>query len=106
MVAVLTVKRGDTWRFECVRTDEDGAPAPLTGVDIASEITLGRTRKALSVEVTDAAAGKFSLSLSAFETAQLAARSYRADVEFTENGVVESTDTFLISVIEDITNAG
>lgn len=105
-VAILKPKRGDTWRFPCIRTDENGDPVNLSDTTIAAELVYGTSRKSFDVEVTNATAGEFDLTLSAFDTAQLKTKPYKSDIEFTEFGVVESSETFLVDVIEDYTNAG
>lgn len=106
-MATLSAKRGDTLTINGTRTDRTtGAAVSLVGASVACEIKIGATRQALGVEILDAASGTFRLSLDAETTASLRVGLWRSDVEFTDaSGQVVSTDTFLLQVIEDVTNA-
>ncbi|MCA1777286.1 MAG: hypothetical protein LC676_17235 [Loktanella sp.] len=62
---------------------------------------------ALSTVIVDAAAGLFALQLDPVNTEQAQPGIWRADVEFTDaGGAVDSSSTFTITVLEDVTNAG
>ena len=101
----LTCKRGDTLDIAGQHTDIAGNPASLTGTTVASAMQLGAVRVVMLVTVIDAAQGTFTLGLTPIETAALSVGLWLSDVEFTNSsGAVVSTETFLISIVEDITN--
>lgn len=103
----LTCKRGDTFKFDGQHTHPvTGNPESLTGSTVASAMQLGAVRVVLLVTILDAAQGTFRLSLTPTETAALSVGLWLSDVEFTNaSGDVISTDTFIISIGQDITNA-
>lgn len=102
----IEVKRGDTWEIQCTRTDSGGLPVDLAGITIAAEMQRGSWTVSLSSEVISASNGTFKLTKAAAQTALVAAVPYRCDVEFIDSeGTVQSTETFLVDVVEDITNA-
>ena len=106
-MSTLTVKRGDTLTITGTRTDSGGSAVSLVGASVACEIVYGSLRQSLTTEITDAAAGEFTLSLSAATMEGLRTGVWKGDVEFTDaSGNVASTDTFLLQITEDITNAG
>jgi len=101
----LTCKRGDTLTIAGQHTDIAGDSASLTGTTVASAMQLGAVRVVLLATVVNASQGTFSLSLTPVQTAALSVGLWSSDVEFTNaSGDVTSTDTFLISIAEDITN--
>jgi len=112
----IPFKRGDTFDMALTWVEPDGTtPKDLTGVTIKSEVRAGVFTDELTVTVTDAAAGEFSLTRAFADTedwpltqptvgAALPAQMF-CDVQFTEAGVRVSSDTFEIIVLEDITDA-
>jgi len=101
----LTCKRGDTFKVDGQHTDIAGNPLSLTGSTVASAMQLGAVRVVLLVTVIDAAQGTFTLGRTAAQTADLSVGLWLSDVEFTNgSGEVVSTDTFIVSIVEDITN--
>lgn len=101
----FSVKRGDTLALSCTRTDSNGDPVTLTGSGAATMKARRGTEIDLTYTVISAAAGTFRLSATAAATATWKLGVYRCDVEFTSGSTVASTETFLIHVEEDITNA-
>lgn len=97
-MATLYIAQGDSV------TISGTAPGSLSGVTIAAEMTQGARRVAFTPTITSVGAGTFTLGLTAAATADLSG-VWRADIQFTENGTVESSDVFLVSVLEDVTNA-
>lgn len=103
----INFKRGDTLAIACTRKNSVGAPVNITGMTILSKVRNGAFEDSLVVNVTDAAAGEFTLSRSAANTAAWPLTAdgsiMRCDVEFTDGSNVNSSETFAINVIEDIT---
>lgn len=104
-MAGFRLKRGDTWTFECIRTDSNGVPVDLTGTTIASEIVRDNIKKALIVTLTNPVNGAFTLTLDSIDTSTLVKGVFFGDIEFISDGVVSSSETFDIQLEEDITNA-
>lgn len=104
----INFKRGDTFSLLCTRQDSAGAPVNLTGYTITSTARVGTSfSDILTVTITSAAAGQFTLSETAANTANWPISSDASimycDVQFVFSGVVKSSETFIINVIEDIT---
>lgn len=101
---MLTLKRGDTWQVDCVRTDSQGAIVSLTGVSIASKFKIGAIEHSFAINITNASQGEYSLEMTAADSAEVLPRIYECDVEFTEvDGTIRSSVTFNIQVVADIT---
>lgn len=91
--------------IEGTRVDANGDAVSLSGLSISSQMVRSANRVALSVVIVDAAAGRFNLSLTAAQTADLAVGSWISDVEFRDpSGNVVSSDTYTIFVVQDVTN--
>ena len=105
-MATINVKRGDTLSLDCTRTDSAGSVVPLSGSG-AAEMTsfVNDTTISLNYSVLDAGAGQFRVSAPAAETINWSLGVYHCDIEFTVGSDVQSTETFLINVTKDITNA-
>lgn len=93
------MKRGDTFTASCQRVGVD-----ITNTTIRSQLRLGAWRYTLTVTKTDAANGEFTLSAPASDTKHWPAGVASWDVEYTDNGVVASTDTGLLTIEEDVTH--
>lgn len=101
-------KRGDTLSLGCKWTDNNGTPINLVGYTIASQVKAVGFFANLTVVVTNAALGEFNLSATATATSTWPITSSQAsrtfcDVQFTVSGVVASSETFQVVVLEDIT---
>lgn len=100
---MLNFKRGDTFLVEATLTN-GGTPVDITGWTIRSQIRRNNQLiAALTVTITDAEAGKYTLessgSTSSWPVAQL-----RTDIEYTtDTGQIVSTETYYINCVEDIT---
>lgn len=103
-MATITHKRGDTFVLSCTLENE-GNPVDITSFTITSQIrdTLDAVLQSLTVTVTDAAAGAFDLSATAAQTETWGVQSYLCDIEFVDGGEVNSSETFTINVLKDIT---
>ena len=105
----INFKRGDTFSLECTRKDSSGVPINLTGYTITSTAKVGTSfSDVLTVTIINAAAGIFTLTETATNTAAWPISSDASimycDVQFVLSGVVKSSETFVINVIEDITS--
>ena len=104
-MTTITHKRGDT--FELSSTIENAG----VGVDITSWTISSQARdeadavlQTFTVTKTDAANGAFTVSATAAQTELWPIGSYQMDIEFIEGGgEVNSTETFTLSVLRDIT---
>jgi len=103
-MATITHKRGDTFELSCTLENE-GNIVDITNFTITSQLRLpdDTLLQALTVTVTDAAAGAFTLSATATETEGWDVASYQCDIEFIDDGEVNSSETFVLNVIKDIT---
>ena len=104
MVNRITHKRGDTFSAACTYQGADGEPEPLAGYAIACKMRRAALVFAFTVTITDAPTGRYVISATAEQTAALEPGIWRADIEYSIDGAVSSTDTFQIEVIEDITH--
>lgn len=101
---VIEFKRGDTFFLECTRTTSAGVAFDLTGYTITAQVRVDDFLGDLTVAITDAAAGEFTLSATQVQTALWPVARINCDVQF-DNVTVESTETFIIDNLEDITRA-
>lgn len=107
-MATIYHKKGDTLSYSCSWKDSSGAAINLTGYTLASQVRATSFVDTLTVTVTDAVNGLFSLSATATQTATWpvtdgALSSLFCDVQFTLGSTVVSTDTFQIIIAQDIT---
>jgi len=108
MANEVTAKRGDTFGEDVIAYADDAMTQPrdLTGVVIACQgkHTTGQ-KITFSIAVIDAANGLFRIEADAATTATWPPGLYDVDIEFKEGVAVNSTDTFRLNLLEDITNA-
>jgi hypothetical protein len=105
-VKEVRTKRGDTFSLSCTRTTQAGVPVNLTGYQIRAQMRDGADALvyAFTPTITNAAAGEFVLSAPASTTETWTPARYVVDIEFTSpNGVKDSSDTFIIQVVPDVT---
>ena len=122
-MANINHKRGDTFQLNFTLTDSADAAVDLTNYDVRAmardatgtlKVTWNETNS--GVNITSAANGEFNLKseaeYSSLPTGQLATEDWplgvlNVDIEFTDTSAtpdsVSSSDTFTITVIEDIT---
>jgi hypothetical protein len=101
-------KRGDTFSLECEWTDKDGLPLNLTGYTITSKVKTTGFEDTLVVTIVNAAAGLFTISRSAVNTASWPVTDspkslLKCDIQRVSGALVRSTQTFFINVEEDVT---
>src|SRR6056297_930669 len=103
-MATITHKRGDTFELSCT-LENQGVAVDITNFTITSQLRLSDDTllQALTVTVTDAAAGAFTLSATSTETEVWDVAAYECDIEFIDDGEVNSSETFVLNVIKDIT---
>lgn len=103
-LTVITHKRGDTLSPTCNYYEADGkTPASLVGVTIRSQIRDADDNlvHAFVVQVTDAAAGEYVLG--GLNTATLALGDYLWDIEYSQNGAIDHTDTVQLKLVKTVT---
>ena len=99
----IEFKRGDTFLLTCTYKVDDVA-SNIDDIDIDSQIRNNVKSLIQDLTVTKLAeTGVFTLSATAEETSDWPITALRCDVQFSEDGEVKSTQTFYITVIEDIT---
>jgi len=99
----IKFKRGDTFNLTCTYK-VNGVATSVSDIDIDSQIRDNRGALVQDLAVTKlVGTGEFTLIATATETAEWPTSVLRCDVQFSEGGFVRSTQTFDISVAEDIT---
>lgn len=102
-MAQIKFKRGDTFNLTCTYK-VDGVPSSVADIDIDSQIRNQRDSLVEDLTVTKlVGTGEFTLSATANETSLWPITVLRCDIQFSHGGSVRSTQTFEISVLEDIT---
>jgi hypothetical protein len=123
-MANINHKRGDTFQLDFT-LDENGVAVDITNYDIRAQarsadgtliLEWNENQSPPGVNITNAAGGLFNLKSEAAYTStptgQLATESWplgvmNVDIEFTDTSAtpdsVSSSDTFTITVVEDIT---
>lgn len=101
----LTIKRGDTFLVVCTYTDPTNTPIDITSIDIKSQIRNTRGDIVSELQVikeaqTGATIGKFTLR-SATDTWPIGEHQW--DIQYTDSGNIQSTDTLTVIVNQDIT---
>ena len=111
----LTVKKGDTFSVLCQRVDENNNPLSTSGYTITSKVnTIGTFTQSLTVTPINTALGQFTINATATDTLDWPVfqaldgttskmNIIYCDVQYASGSYVESTDTFSIYVIEDVT---
>ena len=97
-------KRGDTFAPTMQYFEADGkTPASLVGVTIRSHLRDGGGNLAQNfiVNVTNAALGQYAITPIA--TANMGLGVYQWDIEYTQNGLVDHTDTIEFELVKTIT---
>ena len=102
-MTTISFKRGDTLSLAGTYKVE-GVASSVSAMTIRSQVK--NFSDALVQELTvvkTAGTGTFTLSATAAQTALWDATTLKCDIEFSLEGVVQSTETFNISVLEDVT---
>ena len=104
-ISLPEFKRGDTFAMTCTYK-QDGTPYDITSIDIKCQIKQGTTLVTeMNVTKADQTArpGVFVLTPQSAETVLWPLGSLLCDIQFTEGGVVRSTETFYVTIIEQVT---
>lgn len=100
---IIKFKRGDTFTLTCTYK-VNGVDTSVTAFDIDSQIRDNRGNLIQDLTVTKLVqTGVFTLTSIATDTANWPVSVLRCDIQFSQGGSVRSTQTFDISVVEDIT---
>lgn len=101
----ITFKRGDTFAANCTYQTTAGMAIDIGSHTIAARIADDESlADDLTVTVTDAAAGQFTISATAAATALWPINTYaRLDIEYTLGSAVQSTETLRVVIVPDIT---
>ena len=105
-------KIGDTFTYPCIYSDADadGVGIDLTGSSIKvqakinpdSDVSLFDLAIGSGITVTDAVNGEFEMLVS--DTTAWEIGIYQCDIQYTNaSSIIESTETFEIEVIQDVT---
>lgn len=107
LMPTIKHKRGDTFEVVCTYKDTTGTPTNLTSIDIKSQIrnVKGELLSELTVTKLDQTLnpGKFTLGASASTTQLWTTETFYWDIQYTSSGVVTSTETMTIEVVQDQT---
>ena len=104
-MATIKHKRGDTFELACT-LENAGVAVDITNITITSQAREADDTllQALTITKTAATNGEFSVSATSTQTESWAVGEYDCDIEFEEaGGEINSSQTFQISVIKDIT---
>lgn len=95
----ILFKRGDTFSLQATANGED-----ITTWTIQSQIrdNSGTLISELDITKTDAANGEYTLTHDG-ATSSWPLKMLYCDIQYTVGGVISSTETFRIEVVEDIT---
>jgi hypothetical protein len=97
-------KRGSTFYYDVILTDDTGTAVDISGFIIESEIRDSDLKLIDSCVCTilDGTHGKYNLTVA--DTTKWDIGTYQTDIKMTDTGgIVRYTDTFKIKVIERIT---
>jgi hypothetical protein len=103
MTARIKHKRGDTFAQQCTLRDDDGEPVDLTGIAVRSQVRGARGQIVDELTITTAGAGTFYARAEASQTGNWPLGVATWDVEFTQAGIVYSSATVLLDIVEDVT---
>jgi hypothetical protein len=106
VTASMSIKRGDTFSLTNTVTDPNNGNAvvDITGWTIRSQIRRGKNlTQELTVTITDAVNGVFTLVAPAVDTAGWKVDTHTCDIQVTRPSGVTSSETFNVVVCEDVT---
>lgn len=111
MSNTISFKRGDTWRLTFKYQDDSGNPIDLTGVDVRLNVRTKRGVLLLELDnnligglTVNGLAGEIALEATPAQTELMTVGSHFSDLEVTyTDGSVQSSQTFSVDIIEDIT---
>lgn len=110
MTTTFMHKQGDSLELTMI-LKRSGTAVDITNFTITSQmrdstdalLVTDNFDGSLTVTVSDAANGVFSLGATPTETAEWDTRAYYCDIQLVDNGNTSSSETFKIKVTKDIT---
>ena len=103
MKSITNFKRGDTFSLACVYK-VDGVATSVAAFDIDSQLRDSKDNLIKDLTVTKLpGTGQFTLTASATDTTNWPVSVLKCDLQFSESGVVRSTETFNVVVVNEIT---
>ena len=103
MKSIKNFKRGDTMLLT-VTYKVDGTPADISTISIASQVRKQYGSLVATMVVTKlGSTGQFTLAPTDSDTSEWPLGNLLCDIEFTQSGNIRSTETFGITVIEEVT---
>lgn len=104
-ISLPQFKRGDSFALTCIYKQE-GVPHDLTHIDVKCQIreaTILVTDLVVTKANQTTNTGVFILTPTVDDTTTWPSGNLLCDIQFTEQGVVRSTETFYVSLIEQVT---
>lgn len=103
MKAITNFKRGDTFSLACVYK-VNGVATSVADFDIDSQLRDTKDNLIQTLTVTKTAdVGSFIVAASATDTTDWPISVLKCDLQFSEDGIVRSTETFNVVVVNEIT---
>lgn len=98
-------KRGDTFAPSAQYLNADGTPASLVGYSIKSQLrdTGGNLVHEFGFQVTNATLGEYAFD--PVDTSTWPVSTMQMDIQYTQNGMVISTEAIELSIVRKITRA-
>ena len=101
---MLSIKRGDTLAFIVRRKNEDNTPRVGEASKLKSQIRTSKDVLLAELIITETETpGDYLFKVNAIETSLWLPGTYNCDIQFTDNEIVQSSDTFNIVVSKDVT---
>jgi hypothetical protein len=103
MKSITNFKRGDTFSLACIYK-VDNVATSVSAYDIDSQVRDSQGNLIQTLTVTKLPeTGSFTLTADAEDTASWPQSVLKCDLQFSENGIVRSTETFNVVVVNEIT---
>lgn len=101
---MITVKRGDTLAFIVRRKNEDGTPRTGEALKLKSQLRNQKDVLLAEFDITETVVpGDYLFKVDATETALWITGTYNCDIQFKDGDIVQSSETFQVSVVKDVT---
>jgi hypothetical protein len=102
VIILLELKRGDTFVFHVTLTDENNDPIILDVNNMLCQVRKFPRRELVDTFTIETTAVDGQYKFTATNTNIYPIGVLYSDIEFTIDGVVKSSDTFKINVVEDV----
>ena len=101
---MITVKRGDTLAFIVRRKNKDGTPRTGEALKLKSQLRTQKDFFLAEFIITETIVpGDYLFKVSAVETTTWSPGTYNCDIQFNEDDIVQSSETFQVIVTKDVT---